>query len=57
LFKTAQDFLKLEKFEIGGTKGKNLSFKVEKMFEEFREEFNKFTLKKYDPLDPSSNVS
>jgi hypothetical protein len=47
----------LEKFEIGGTKGKNLSHKVEKLFEEFRGEFNKFSVKKYDPLDPTSNVS
>ena len=56
LFKTAQDFLRLEKVEIGGVKGKALSGKVVKIFEDFREEFEKFNNKKYDPLDPASNV-
>ena len=57
LFKTAQDFLRLEKVEIGGVKGKALSGKVVKILEDFKEEFEKFNNKKYDPLDPVSNVS
>lgn len=52
LFKTAIDLLRLEKVEIGGVKGKALSSKVVKIFEEFKEEFEKFSNKKYDPLDP-----
>jgi dynein heavy chain len=47
----------LEKVEIGGVKGKALSTHVVKIFEEFKEEFEKFGNKKYDPLDPLSNVS
>lgn len=56
LFKTAQDFLRLEKVEIGGVKGKALSARVVKIFEEFKEEFEKFNNKKYDPLDPKGEV-
>lgn len=57
LFKTAQDLLRLEKVEIGGIKGKALSTLVVKIFEEFREEFDKFGTQKYDVLDPGSDVS
>jgi dynein heavy chain len=56
LFKTALEMLRLEKVEIGGVKGKALSARVVKIFEEFKEEFEKFNNKKYDPLDPTSNV-
>jgi dynein heavy chain len=54
LFKTALELLRLEKVEIGGVKGKALSNRVVKIFEEFKEEFEKFNNKKYDPLDPTS---
>ena len=56
LFNTASDFMRLEKVEIGGVKGKALSSHVIKIFEEFKEEFEKFGNKKYDPLDPKSEV-
>ena len=56
LFKTASDLLRLEKVEIGGVKGKALSIHVVKIFEEFKEEFEKFGNQKYDMLDPKSNV-
>ena len=56
LFKTATDLLRLEKVEIGGVKGKGLSSYVVKIFEEFKEEFEKFGNKKYDILEPKSNV-
>lgn len=55
LFKTAGDLFRLEKIEIGGVKGKTLSQHVLKIFEEFKEEFEKFGNKKYDPLDTKSN--
>lgn len=45
--------LRLEKVEIGGVKGKVLSSRIVNIFEEFRGEFEKFTNKKYDPLEPS----
>lgn len=50
------DLLRLEKVEIGGVKGKALSTRVMKIFEEFKDEFEKFSNKKYDPLDPKSEV-
>ena len=56
LFKTAQEFLRLEKVEIGGSKGRDLTSKLFKMYEEFRFEFEKFTDKKYNPLDTSCDV-
>ena len=57
LFRISIDFLRLEKVEIGGVKGKALSARVLKIFEEFKEEFEKFSSKKYDPLDPKCDVS
>ena len=57
MFKTAIDLLRLEKVEIGGVKGKALSGRIVKLFEEFKDEFEKFSNKKYDPLDPKSEVS
>ena len=57
LFKSAIDFLRLEKVEIGGVKGKALSARVFKIFEEFKDEFEKFSNKKYEPLDPNGTVS
>ena len=50
------DLLRLEKVEIGGVMGKALSTRVMKIFEEFKDEFEKFSNKKYDPLDPKSEV-
>lgn len=57
MFKTAIDLLRLEKVEIGGVKGKALSARVLKIFEEFKDEFEKFSNKKYDPLDPKGEVN
>ena len=51
------DLLRLEKVEIGGVKGKALSSRVVKIFDEFKDEFEKFSNKKYDPLDPKSEVN
>ncbi|CAF0885207.1 unnamed protein product, partial [Didymodactylos carnosus] len=53
LFQTAAEFLRLEKVEIGGVKGKTLSQLVVEIFELFKEEFEKLSSKKYDPLDPT----
>ena len=48
--------MRLEKVEIGGVKGKTLTVKVMKIFEDFKEEFEKFNNKKYDPLDSKCDV-
>jgi dynein heavy chain len=57
MFRSAVDFLRLEKVEIAGVKGKSLSERVIKIFEDFKSEFEKFSNKKYDPLDPDGKVS
>ena len=54
---TALEFMKLEKIELGGIKGKMLSQQVVQLFEEFNEQFKVFTTKDYDSLDPNQSVS
>lgn len=54
---TATEFMKLEKIELGGIKGKRLSALVVQIFEEFNELYKVFTEKSYDSLDPQDNVS
>ena len=56
LFHSSIDFLRLEKVEIGGVKGKAFSARVFKIFEEYKDEFEKFSNKKYEPLDPDGKV-
>ena len=57
LFATANTFLKLEKVEIGGVKGRALSAEILQIYEEFKEEFEKFNNKTYNPLDPKNMVT
>ncbi|XP_043931285.1 dynein axonemal heavy chain 11-like [Protopterus annectens] len=54
LFLSAIDFLKLEKLEIGGSRGKILSEEIYSMNEEFHDIWRIFQESKYDPLDFSS---
>ena len=51
-FKTADQFLKLEKVEMGGIRGKDLSSRIFRIYEEFKEQFTYFSNRTYDPLDP-----
>ncbi|XP_029930046.1 dynein heavy chain 11, axonemal [Myripristis murdjan] len=51
LFATALDFLKLEKVELGGSRGKILSEMVFSMSEEFHDRWRALRESKYDPLD------
>ena len=51
------EFMKLEKVELGGIKGKVLSQQVVNIFEEFQTHYKVFTDATYDPLDPSDPVS
>ncbi|CAF1576739.1 unnamed protein product, partial [Adineta steineri] len=51
LFSIANAFLKLEKVEIGGVKGRALSAEIFQIYEEFKDTFEKFSAKTYNPLD------
>ncbi|KAJ8011706.1 hypothetical protein DPEC_G00061030 [Dallia pectoralis] len=51
LFVSALDFLKLERVEMGGTRGKMLSEMVFSMNEEFHDSWRTLRESKYDPLD------
>ncbi|KAM4697873.1 dynein axonemal heavy chain 11-like [Rhinophrynus dorsalis] len=51
LFTAAIDFLKLEKIEIGGFRGKILSEEIHTMSEEANESWRILQESKYDPLD------
>ncbi|KAK2822251.1 hypothetical protein Q5P01_022316 [Channa striata] len=55
LFATALDFLKLEKVELGGSRGKILSEMVFSMSEEFHDLWRTLRESKYDPLDYTKN--
>lgn len=51
-FCTVIEFLKLEKVEIGGLKGRQLSLKITAIYFEFNQYFTAFASKTYDVLDP-----
>ena len=51
-FRTAQQFLKLEKVEIGGIHGKALCNRITFVHEEFKELYAVFSNRTYDSLDP-----
>lgn len=51
-FCTVIEFLKLEKVEIGGLKGRQLSSKITMTYVEFNQYFASFAAKTYDVLDP-----
>ena len=57
LMETALEFMKLEKVELGGIKGKVLSQQVVNIFEEFHAQYKVFTDSTYDCLDPNDPVS
>lgn len=49
------EFLKLEKVEIGGLKGRQLSTKITNIFTDFNQHFSSFAAKTYDVLDPDDS--
>ena len=51
-FLTAIQFLKLEKVEIGGIRGKALTTNINKVSDEFKELYGVFSNRTYDSLDP-----
>ena len=51
-FLTAIQFLKLEKVEIGGIRGKALTTNIGKVSDEFKDLYSVFSNRTYDGLDP-----
>ena len=56
LFACALDFLKLERVELGGSRGKLLGEMVFTMNEEFHDRWRALRESKYDPLDYTKEV-
>jgi dynein heavy chain len=52
-FLVVVEFLKLEKIEFAGLRGKNLSDIVLEIFTTFQDSMNAFSGKSFDPLDPN----
>lgn len=55
-FCTVIEFLKLEKVEIGGLKGRQLSSRITAIYVEFNQYFAAFASKTYDVLDPDDDT-
>lgn len=55
-FCTVIEFLKLEKVEIGGLKGRQLSARITGIYIEFNQYFAAFASKTYDVLDPDDST-
>nr|XP_060503678.1 dynein axonemal heavy chain 17 [Panthera onca] len=55
LYKTAIEFLKLEKIELGGVRGNILGSMVTQIYDEVFELVKGFAECKYDPLDPGDS--
>ncbi|KAM9001324.1 dynein axonemal heavy chain 17 [Sarcophilus harrisii] len=55
LYKTAIEFLKLEKIELGGVRGNILGHLVTQIYDEVFELVKVFAECKYDPLDPEDS--
>lgn len=53
---TSIEFLKLEKIELGGIRGKILSRQVMQINEEFKEQYKVFQEKTTDTLDSNNQV-
>ncbi len=49
--RTIVQFFKLEKIEIGGTKGRQLTSNIAQIFEEFKAAVQTFQVVKYDIMD------
>ena len=53
IFETANEFYKVEKIELGGLKGRNLSRGIQEVFNDFKNIYIKWSQIQFDPLDPS----
>lgn len=54
-FFTVIEFLKLEKVEIGGLRGRQLSTRITAVYVDFNQYFTAFASKSYDVLDPDDH--
>lgn len=57
IFDTANEFFKVEKIELGGLKGRNLSRSIQEIFNEFKNIYFKWSQIQFDPLDPTPLVN
>jgi len=57
MFQNAVEFLKLEKVEYAGIKGRTLSAQTVAIYEEFNEMYKTFQDVTYDPLEPQDTVT
>jgi len=57
MFQIAVEFLKLEKVEYAGIKGRMLSAQTVTIYEEFNEMYKAFQEVTYDPLEPQDTVT
>ncbi|KAG7159120.1 Dynein beta chain, ciliary-like 3 [Homarus americanus] len=56
IFDVAKEFLKIEKVEFGGPKGKVLGANISSVFSEFNEAYTAFSIRTYDCLDPAEDA-
>ncbi|XP_069187119.1 dynein beta chain, ciliary-like [Procambarus clarkii] len=56
IFDVAKEFLKIEKVEFGGPKGKVLGANISAVYSEFNEAYTAFSIRTYDCLDPAENA-
>jgi len=57
MFQNAVEFMKLEKVEFAGIKGRMLSTQTVAIYEEFNEMYKAFQDVIYDPLEPQDTVT
>lgn len=57
IFDTANEFFKVEKIELGGLKGRNLSRAIQEIFNEFKTIYIGWSQIQFDPLDPSLKLN
>lgn len=56
IFETANEFYKIEKIELGGLKGRNLSRSIQEVYHEFKTIYMKWGTIQFDPLDPDPKL-
>lgn len=57
LFNTGRDFMKLDKIVAGGLKGRQISYAIEKIVENYKNFYRDWTNIQYNPLDPEAENS
>lgn len=57
LFNTGRDFMKLDKIVAGGLKGRQISYAIEKIIENYKNFYREWTNIQYNPLDPEGENS